>query len=287
MRRIAKLLFILLLIGAMMLIAAGCPAEVAPPPANDEPAVEEPVLDPQAVVLDAAKAYFPKVADNNNIIESEKVKEALDADPDAMFILDIRRAEDFELGHIPGSVHSGWGQVGEIMDRIPRDRPVVIACYSGQTSGQTVGILRLAGFENVVSLFYGVRDGWVGKSQFTTEGTGMVAAADLTQVSSPVDEKEEILWEKARAVFTDIAGGNTAIIPPPELKAALDADPNSFYVLDIRRGEDFAAGHIEHSVHSAWAAVGNVLDTLPTDRPIVIACYSGQTAGQTVGVLRM
>lgn len=71
------------------------------------------------------------------------------------------------------------------------------------------------------------------------------------------------------------------------MKEALEANPNSFYVLDIRKGEDFDAGHIEHSVHSAWAKVGDLLETLPTNRPVVIGCYSGQTAGQTVGILRM
>lgn len=287
MRKNAKLLLILFVISMLMISVVGCGQNNSQPPVINEPVVNEPpALDPQEVVLDAAKAYFPKVADNN-IIESEKVKEALDANPDAMFILDIRRAEDFELGHIPGAVHSEWGKVGEIMDRIPKNKPVVVACYTGQTAGQTVAMLRLAGFDNVKSLFYGVKAGWVGKSEFPTEGTGMVAAAELPAVSSPADEKEEILWEKAQAVFTDIVGGNRALIEPVELKAALEANPSSFYVLDIRKGEDFDAGHIEYSVHSAWAEVGNLLDTLPTNRPVIIACYSGQTAGQTVGILRM
>ncbi|EEG77165.1 rhodanese-like domain-containing protein [Dethiobacter alkaliphilus] len=292
MKKTFKLLLVLLLVGVMAFGLVGCgneennnnePVDIED---NDNNLEEEIALDPQEVVLEAAKAYFPKVADDNNIISSEDVKEALESNPDAMFILDIRSAEDFEEGHIAGAVHSGWGNVGEIMDRLPKNRPVVVACYSGQTAGQAVALLRMAGFDNAQSMLYGMRLGWE-EEGFAKEGTGMVAAADLSAVTSPADEKEEILWEKAQAVFADIADGNRALFDPEELQAGLEENPNAFYVLDIRRGEDFEEGYIEHSVHSPWAQVGELLESLPTNRPVVVGCYSGQTAGQTVGVLRM
>ncbi|MCW3489884.1 rhodanese-like domain-containing protein [Dethiobacter alkaliphilus] len=292
MKKTLKLLFVLLLVGVMAFGLVGCgneennnnePVDIED---NDNNLEEEIALDPQEVVLEAAKAYFPKVADDNNIISSEDIKEALESNPDAMFILDIRRQEDFEAGHIEGAVHSEWGNVGEIMDRLPKNRPVVVACYTGQTAGQTVALLRMAGFDNAQSMLYGMRLGWE-KEEFAMEGTGMVAAADLPAVSSSADEKEEILWEKAQAVFADIADGNRALMDSEELQAGLEDNPNAFYVLDIRRPDDFAEGHIEHSVHSPWSQVGEVLESLPTNRPVVVGCYSGQTAGQTVGVLRM
>lgn len=290
MKTNGKLLLILLLIGTLIFGASGCGQNSAPapqPPAQEEPAAEVPALDPQEVLMAAAKAYFPPVAEKNNIIESEQVKEMLDGNPTSVFILDIRRAEDFEAGHISGAVHSEWGKVGEIMDRLPKNKPIVVACYTGQTAGQTVAALRMAGFDNAQSLFYGIRKGWGEKAQLPLEGTGMVAAADLPAVSAPANEEEEILWEKAQDMFGDIAAGNRALIESLTLNEALESNPNAYYVLDIRRLDDYEEGHIPGAVHSPWAKVGDILETLPTNRPIVVACYSGQTAGQTVGVLRM
>ncbi len=295
MKKTLKLLLILFLIGMMVFSVVGCGKnEATPPPATEDPVTEdpapvdeEPALDPQEVLLEAAKAYFPAVANDNNMIPSADVKDMLDGNPNSVFILDIRSAEDFEAGHIPGAVHSAWGAVGEIMDRLPTNKPIVVACYTGQTAGQTVAALRMAGFDNVKSLIYGMRKGWSEQSGLPTEGTGMAAAADLSVVSAPADEKEEILWARAKEVFADITAGNRGLIPSVDLNDALESNPNSFYVLDIRRAEDYEAGFIPGAIHSGWANVGNLLETLPTNRPVVVACYSGQTAGQTVGVLRM
>ncbi|MDW7649905.1 MAG: rhodanese-like domain-containing protein [Bacillota bacterium] len=292
MMKFAKLLLILLLIGVMAFSVVGCgqEANTPEPPVNEDPVDNEPpadTLDPQEVAMEAAKTFFAAVADSNNIISSEDLKDMLDANPNSALVIDIRSAEDFEAGHIEGAVHSPWGNVGEIMNRIPKNKPVIVACYSGQTAGQTVGLLRMAGFDNVKSLLSGMKLGWVGGAEFPTDGEGMNAAADLPEVTEPATEEEQILWEKAQEVFADIASGDRALIEPAELKDALDGNPSSFYVLDIRREEDFVEGHIEHSVHSAWAKAGDVLETLPTNRPVVVACYSGQTAGQTVGVLRL
>ncbi|MBS4032523.1 MAG: rhodanese-like domain-containing protein [Clostridiales bacterium] len=292
MKKNLRLLLLVLLIGLMIFSVVGCGKSTTPtpPPVAEEPVAEEPeALDPQQVLLDAAKAYFPKVADSNNIIPSEDVKDMLESNPDSVLIIDIRSAEDFEAGHIPGAVHSPWANVGEIMDRIPRNKPVVVACYSGQTAGQTIGALRAAGFDNVKSLFYGIKLGWTGKSGFELEGTGMVAAADLPVVSAPTSEEEEILWQAAKDYFPKVATSaeGNKIIPGADLYAALQDNPSSFHVIDIRSAEHFAEGHIEHSVHSPWSKFGDLLEGLPTNRPIVVACYSGQTAGQTVGILRM
>lgn len=285
MKKNVKLLLMLLLVGLMVFSVVGCGARND---AVEPPKTEDPVdLDPQQVAVDAAKAYFAAVANHNNLITSVDLKDMLDANPNSVLVIDIRSAENFEVGHIEGAVHSAWGKVGEIMDRIPTNRLVVVTCYSGQTAGQTVGLLRMAGFDNVQSLRYGMTLSWVEGEGFPTDGEGMNGAADLPVVSQPATEEEEILWEKAKAVFADIDQGNRALIEPTDLKDALDANPNAMYVLDIRRGEDFAEGHIEHSVHSAWAEVGNLLDTLPTNRPVVVGCFSGQTSGQTVAVLRM
>lgn len=288
-KRVLFSVLIVLLVGLMFVI--GCSRQEAPAPAPAAPAAAPaappapaaPVLDAQQVLMDAAKAYFPKVAQSNNMISSQDVMDNLGS----MLIIDIRSADDFAAGHIPGAVHSAWGQVGSIMEKIPRNRPVVVACYSGQTSGQTVAALRMAGFDNALSLSYGMNFGWRDQAGFAAEGTGMNAAADLANVSTPRDDKEKIIWDAVKAYFGRIGSEGNRFIQSQALYDALQTNPQAFTVVDIRRKEDFDAGHIEFSQHSAWAQFGNIIDTLPANRPVVIACYTGQTSGQTVGVMRV
>ena len=42
-------------------------------------------------------------------------------------------------------------------ENIPKDKPVIVQCYSGQTASQTVAILRLLGYEA-----YNLSGGWNG-----------------------------------------------------------------------------------------------------------------------------
>lgn len=293
MKRVLSLLLVVLFFGFLLFGIAGCGEEAAVEDVPEEEVIEEEeseepeeeALDPEEIVWDAAKAFFPLTADSNNIMPSGDVKDMLDDNPNSLFILDIRSAEDFEEGHIEGAVHSAWSEVGNIMDRLPTNRPVVVVCYSGQTAGQTVGVLRMAGFDNAVSLLSGMTFGWT-EEGFDAAGEGMAAVADLDSVTSPANEEEEILWAVAQEFFAGVAAGNN-IMPPDEVNDILTDNPNALYVLDIRSAEDYEEGHIPGSIHSPWSEVGNLMDELPTNRPIIVACYSGQTAGQTVGVLRM
>lgn len=62
---------------------------------------------------------------------------------------------------------------------------------------------------------------------------------------------------------------------------------DDFYLLDIRRKVDFDAKHIEGAVHVEFQDVANpgVLSALPTDKPILVICYTGHTASVATGIL--
>lgn len=289
-KKTIKLMLTSLLVIALLFTLVGCGGEEATPTPdpNENGNGNEEALVPEEVLMDAAKRYFAHIkAGNNNITPPSEVKDMLDNNED-IFILDIRSAENFEAGHIPGSFHSDRGRVAENMERIPRDKPVIVTCYSGQNAGFVVAFLRMSGFDNVTSMLLGINLGWRGREELTLEGEGMVALAELPAVSEPKDDREEIIWNRAKAYGREIIAGKVGFLTNhQEIYDALQEDPESYYIIDIRRKEDFDKEHIQFSRHVAWGDMGQVLDTLPTDRPVVIACYSGQTAAQTMGVLRM
>lgn len=79
------------------------------------------------------------------------------------------------------------------------------------------------------------------------------------------------------------------IAPKMQSEGGIVADDYTipdYHVFDIRSAADFAAGHIKGSVN---VALGDVLSTAPNynDKPILVVCYSGQTAGRAVMALRL
>jgi rhodanese-related sulfurtransferase len=60
---------------------------------------------------------------------------------------------------------------------------------------------------------------------------------------------------------------------------------DEYYFIDIRQSADYNSGHINGAVNST---LGNILDAAANaDKPIVVVCYTGQTAGHAVLALRL
>jgi rhodanese-related sulfurtransferase len=60
-----------------------------------------------------------------------------------------------------------------------------------------------------------------------------------------------------------------------------------YYIIDIRGIDDYNAGHIEGAVHSSLQEVLDKAADAPEGKTILVACYTGQTAGHAVMALRL
>lgn len=67
---------------------------------------------------------------------------------DVVFV-DVRNAERFGAGHIPGAMNIEWRQILERRDEIPTGKSVVLYCDTGLSSSRAYFVLRLAGRENI------------------------------------------------------------------------------------------------------------------------------------------
>jgi peroxiredoxin family protein/rhodanese-related sulfurtransferase/TusA-related sulfurtransferase len=72
------------------------------------------------------------------------------------FILDVRGAQEYELGHIPGAVNIPLGKLRSKLDTIPRDKPVLVYCKVGFRSYLAYRVLRQRGIERVATLAGGM-----------------------------------------------------------------------------------------------------------------------------------
>ena len=77
---------------------------------------------------------------------------------DGIVVLDVRDADEFEEGHIPGAVHIPFGDLPERSGELPRDRTIAAVCSGGKRSGLAASLLQREGFEHVLH----VADGGVG-----------------------------------------------------------------------------------------------------------------------------
>ena len=100
-------------------------------------------------------------------VEPEDLAAFLSRDPQP-FLLDVREPLEWRamnLAHL-GAVHVPMGQVGDRLEEIPTDRPVVVYCHSGVRSLEVAKLLVAEGYEHVHNLEGGI----VGTTRTTTGG---------------------------------------------------------------------------------------------------------------------
>lgn len=109
-------------------------------------------------VVSALRSYLQDTKDDWNYILPTELNEKIEnSDMDNMFLLDIRRPEDYSKGHIKGATNIYWLNLldEDSLKRLPRDKKIVLICYVGHTASQMLVLLRLAGFD-VVALKFGM-----------------------------------------------------------------------------------------------------------------------------------
>jgi rhodanese-related sulfurtransferase len=259
--------------------------EEAAPAAESEP-TEEAAVEVN-YVEEAALDHFANLPSDNNMIKEDAFVEKVLAGED-MFVLDIRQPDVYNENHVKGAVNVPWGSaIGEALDRLPMDKTIYVYCYTGQTANQTVAALSVAGFD-----IKSVRFGWnLGISKVE----GYEEASETTANSLPEPQGNYFETGVKEAVvdyFNGLADVSDSIwknykISEDNAKKLIDEGSDDIYVLSIRRAEHYSEGHIPGAVNIPWGkGMQESFDSLPMDKKIITYCYTGQTAGQTVGILR-
>ena len=83
------------------------------------------------------------------IVPGKDVKALVDAGADKYYIVDLRSAEDFAKGHVKGAVSVPLAKLPDAMKSFPKDKTVVLYCYSGQTAAMATVPLKAEGFKLV------------------------------------------------------------------------------------------------------------------------------------------
>lgn len=281
------LMLAIVLIVAISMIGCGAKTEA---PKETPPAAAQPAPQPEKknVVEDAAKAYFANMpADIYKIDQKDFVAKVKAGEN--MFILDIRQPDVYGQGHIKGAVNAPWGtDISNNLNKLPKDKTIMVYCYTGQTAGQTVALLNIAGF-NAKSVNLGWNLG-ISKVEGVADVTEKTANDYGKQNTLEIKPEIKAAIEKYFTGLADVKGTTYANykISEEDAKKLVDAKDKSVMFLSVRKAEDYAKGHIEGAVNIPFAkGMEQKFSTLPKDKKIIVYCYTGQTAGQTVAVLKL
>ncbi len=151
---------------------------------------------------------------NNIIIGKMKPlywREMRDADREQVQILDVRTAEEFNLGHIQGAVNIPIDDLRNRLDEVDRNKKIYLYCAVGLRGYLSSNILRANGFDEVYNLIGGYR-----LYRTATKEIDANAKAPLAPVKNIADEKKN-----AKIVEVDACG---LCCPGPimRLKEAID-----------------------------------------------------------------
>jgi len=241
------------------------------------------------IVTKAVNDYYANMPADIYKIDQKVFVDQVKANDTSIFVLDVRTADVYAKGHIKGAVNAPYGTaISDNLDKLPKDKTIMVYCYTGQTAGQTVALLNMAGFKaKSVNLGWDTGISKVDGVKAVTE----TKANEFAKVDS-LEIKPELKtaiqkYFKGLGEITDATYKNYKI-SEDNAKKLLDAKDKSVVFLDVRKAEDYAKGHIDGATNIAFGkGMEQKFNTLPKDKKIIVYCYTGQTAGQTVAALRL
>jgi rhodanese-related sulfurtransferase len=221
-----------------------------------------------------------------------------------IYIIDIRSAADFATGYIKNAKNVAFADVLTHIKGIDMSKydKVAIVCYTGQTAGYAASLLRIMGYSKVFSMKWGmcswhadfagrwntaIANGNAYASQFVATETVKSAKGNLPKLSTGKTTGLEILEARVATLltegFTPASITNTTVFGSLTTYQVVNYWPAAQY-------SDAALGHVpgamqyEPKVSMKYAAD---LTTLPTNKPVVVYCYTGQTSAFLTAYLRL
>jgi rhodanese-related sulfurtransferase len=96
---------------------------------------------------------------------------------EAPVVIDVRQANEYADGHVPGAWHIAAGSLLDRLGDLPRDRPIVTMCASGYRSSVAASLLRRAGYHDVAWVASGL-PAWEAQGHEVERGAGDVVGVD-------------------------------------------------------------------------------------------------------------
>ena len=220
-------------------------------------------------------------------------------------IVSVRSAAAYASGHVPGAINIALTDLAkpESLAKLPTDKKIVVYCFTGHTGSQATAILNMLGYD-ASNLKFGMtswtKDTDVASGRYVEANDCMDYAFETT-ANSPAqtyslptmdntasNDESEILISAADAYLTSSPQWN---ITAKDLFLLINDGDNSNdpVIVSVRSAAAYASGHVPGAINIALTdlAKPESLAKLPTDKKIVVYCFTGHTGSQATAILNM
>lgn len=214
----------------------------------------------------------------------------VDFSVDGFYVMDIRSADDYNLGHINGAVNVA---VPDALDAAENanGQPILLVCYTGQTAARVTGLLRIMGY-NAKALKWGMSAWHTDFDKWT---------ANAVDVNSPnwLMSGDPVSFGNFDYPSFQTGEANGAAILENRVRQVLAMDW-------IIKNDDVLANPGNYFINnkwaeSSWTTFGHIngayridedlnlanLNYLDPVTPMVTYCYTGQTSAITTSWLQV
>ena len=119
--------------------------------------------------IDRISGYFDATEMTGGATVQQITPAALAATLTTTTVIDVRSANEWQAGHLPGATHIPLGYLADRAAEIPRSKPIVVQCQSGARSAIAASLLERLGLTNVSNLSGGF-GGWAAAGLPVEEG---------------------------------------------------------------------------------------------------------------------
>lgn len=274
---------------------------------DDNDIVNPPAIDEFELATSLGDTYFTSYTTPSgapvNIAAADVYANLIDGnaanDP---YILDWRSAAHFALGHIEGAHNVALANFETVLATIPAGKMVLNVCYTGQSASHPTAYMNMLGIP-AQNLKFGMC-GWTSDTNINL-GRWDSAVSDeyadwlTTVTATPTEVHDFPVLDTGKTTATEIlkaaASDNLATngfrtMAVADLYAEIEVNGNAddYFVVNYFANGPYNAGHIPGAYQFApnqSLGRAQMLKYLPTDKTIVVYCYTGQTSSQVVAYL--
>jgi len=267
---------------------------------------DDPVVDEFKIVTDAGDVYYTEYTTAGGMgvnVTIDTVFEWLTDDDSSNdpFIIDWRSTTDFDAGHIRDAVNWSLGDLNSKFNELPQDKLILNVCYTGQNASYATAVMNIlaqdsdySGIE-AVNLKFGMCA--VSTTLPNTDKWATQVAADEWVTSLETDAQtlsQEYSFPAMETGESKLAGiMNSKFSAADWTISAEEAFTNSgnYFTLNYWPEDRYLdPGHVpgayQFTPNNDLKAAEN-LKYLPTDKTIIVYCYTGQTSAQVTAYLRL
>jgi rhodanese-related sulfurtransferase len=216
-------------------------------------------------------------------------------------VIDLRPEDEYHDGHIAHSVNISSSDILHYFEQTIDPNAfekIVLVCPNAMLSGYVTAVLQFLGYNNVVFLRNGLSSWdmeiaekyWLAAMSSHMEGK-------LETTLHPKNKPGEFpALHTGKTNAYDILRARAADILDVQLESTvIDADvvleePSNYYIINYWPDSLYQQGHIAGSIQyepKASLGKGQFLNTLPTDKPVVLYCYTAHHSVYPVAYLRL